>query len=235
MCTCWANSSQLTPNLSPATLRGPREKRATQAGLSLDDVYEEAKRAATSVGTMGVALTVCTLPGQPTSDRLGPGQMEGYQTEHVTHGARLLGILNLVVVGNQRTESEPVQTSLRPHYTSLNLTKPYYNSLRPRDTSLRPHYTSLRPHNTSLHPHYVLTTPHNVLTTPRYVLTTPHYVLTTSSLHLTTPPYVLPTSSLRPHYTSLRPHYTSLRPHHTSLRPHYVLTTPHYVLTTPHY
>lgn len=28
------------------------------------------------VGTMGVALSVCTLPGQVTSDRLGPGKME---------------------------------------------------------------------------------------------------------------------------------------------------------------
>ena len=28
------------------------------------------------VGTMGVALTVCTMPGQITSDRLGPGKME---------------------------------------------------------------------------------------------------------------------------------------------------------------
>ncbi|OIW21498.1 hypothetical protein TanjilG_05147 [Lupinus angustifolius] len=28
------------------------------------------------VGTMGVALTLCTLPGQVTSDRLGPGKME---------------------------------------------------------------------------------------------------------------------------------------------------------------
>lgn len=28
------------------------------------------------VGTMGVALTVCTVPGLNTSDRLGPGKME---------------------------------------------------------------------------------------------------------------------------------------------------------------
>lgn len=28
------------------------------------------------VGTMGVALSVCTLPGQVSSDRLGPGKME---------------------------------------------------------------------------------------------------------------------------------------------------------------
>ncbi|XP_052489062.1 putative 3,4-dihydroxy-2-butanone kinase isoform X1 [Gossypium raimondii] len=46
------------------------------AGLSLADVASEAKRASEVVGTMGVALSVCTLPGQVTSDRLGSGKME---------------------------------------------------------------------------------------------------------------------------------------------------------------
>lgn len=45
-------------------------------GLSLVEVAAEAKHAASVVGTMGVALSVCTLPGQVTSDRLGPGKME---------------------------------------------------------------------------------------------------------------------------------------------------------------
>ncbi|KAK7361436.1 hypothetical protein VNO77_03499 [Canavalia gladiata] len=49
---------------------------AAAAGLSLIDVATEAKRSSEMVGTMGVALTVCTLPGQVTSDRLGPGKME---------------------------------------------------------------------------------------------------------------------------------------------------------------
>ena len=49
---------------------------AAAAGLSLADVASEAKRASEMVGTMGVALAVCTLPGQVTSDRLGPGKME---------------------------------------------------------------------------------------------------------------------------------------------------------------
>ncbi|KAK7270669.1 hypothetical protein RJT34_25991 [Clitoria ternatea] len=49
---------------------------AAAAGLSLADVAAEAKHASEMVGTMGVALTVCTLPGQVTSDRLGPGKME---------------------------------------------------------------------------------------------------------------------------------------------------------------
>ncbi|KAI4352064.1 hypothetical protein L6164_006350 [Bauhinia variegata] len=49
---------------------------AAAEGLSLADVAAEAKRASELVGTMGVALSVCTLPGQVTSDRLGPGKME---------------------------------------------------------------------------------------------------------------------------------------------------------------
>ncbi|CAA7400813.1 unnamed protein product [Spirodela intermedia] len=49
---------------------------AATAGLSLNEVAAEAKHAASVVGTMGVALSVCTLPGQVTSDRLGPGKME---------------------------------------------------------------------------------------------------------------------------------------------------------------
>nr|CAD1837372.1 unnamed protein product [Ananas comosus var. bracteatus] len=49
---------------------------AADAGLSLADVAAEAKHASEMVGTMGVALSVCTLPGQVTSDRLGPGLME---------------------------------------------------------------------------------------------------------------------------------------------------------------
>ncbi|MQL96074.1 hypothetical protein Taro_028744, partial [Colocasia esculenta] len=49
---------------------------AAATGLSLAKVAAEAKQAADMVGTMGVALSVCTLPGQVTSDRLGPGKME---------------------------------------------------------------------------------------------------------------------------------------------------------------
>lgn len=49
---------------------------AAAAGLCLVDVAAEASHAAAMVGTMGVALSVCTIPGQVTSDRLGPGKME---------------------------------------------------------------------------------------------------------------------------------------------------------------
>ncbi|RLN40882.1 putative 3,4-dihydroxy-2-butanone kinase [Panicum miliaceum] len=49
---------------------------AADAGLSLADVAAEAKHASEVVGTMGVALSVCALPGQVSSDRLGPKKME---------------------------------------------------------------------------------------------------------------------------------------------------------------
>ncbi|KAG0591587.1 hypothetical protein M758_1G182600 [Ceratodon purpureus] len=50
---------------------------AAAAGRPLPEVAEIARRVAGMVGTMGVALTVCTVPGQTTiSDRLGPGKME---------------------------------------------------------------------------------------------------------------------------------------------------------------
>ncbi|XP_057545361.1 putative 3,4-dihydroxy-2-butanone kinase [Amaranthus tricolor] len=49
---------------------------AAAADCSLAEVTAEARRASEMVGTMGVALSVCTLPGQVTSDRLGPGKME---------------------------------------------------------------------------------------------------------------------------------------------------------------
>ncbi|XP_078170687.1 putative 3,4-dihydroxy-2-butanone kinase isoform X2 [Carex rostrata] len=49
---------------------------AADAGLSLIEVAGEAKRAAELVGTMGIALSVCTLPGQVTSDRLDAEKME---------------------------------------------------------------------------------------------------------------------------------------------------------------
>lgn len=49
---------------------------AAASGLPLSDVVAEARHACGVVGTMGVALSVCTLPGQPKSDRLGPGKME---------------------------------------------------------------------------------------------------------------------------------------------------------------
>ncbi|XP_051113541.1 putative 3,4-dihydroxy-2-butanone kinase [Andrographis paniculata] len=49
---------------------------AAACGLSLAEVAAETKRASEMVGTMGVALSVCTLPGQVTPDRLGPGKME---------------------------------------------------------------------------------------------------------------------------------------------------------------
>ncbi|KAJ1697268.1 hypothetical protein LUZ63_005780 [Rhynchospora breviuscula] len=49
---------------------------AADAGLTLTEVAGEAKQAAELVGTMGVALSVCTLPGLVTSDRLDADKME---------------------------------------------------------------------------------------------------------------------------------------------------------------
>lgn len=49
---------------------------AAAAGLSLADVAAEARHASENVGTMGVALSACTLPGMVLADRLGPGKME---------------------------------------------------------------------------------------------------------------------------------------------------------------
>ncbi|CAN6309583.1 unnamed protein product [Urochloa humidicola] len=49
---------------------------AADAGLPLEEVAEQARHAAKLVGTVGVALSVCTLPGQEISERLGPEQIE---------------------------------------------------------------------------------------------------------------------------------------------------------------
>ncbi|KAE8125893.1 hypothetical protein FH972_020658 [Carpinus fangiana] len=71
---------------------------AAAAGLSLAEVAAEAKCASEMVGTMGVALSVCTLPGQVTSDRLGPGKMELGLGIHGEPGAALADIQPVDVV-----------------------------------------------------------------------------------------------------------------------------------------
>jgi dihydroxyacetone kinase len=40
------------------------------SGASLEEVYEKATAVSSSVGTLGIALTTCTVPGTPASDRL---------------------------------------------------------------------------------------------------------------------------------------------------------------------
>ena len=47
-----------------------------EAGASLEHVAAEAARAAKAVKSLGIATTVCTIPGQPTHARLAPGQAE---------------------------------------------------------------------------------------------------------------------------------------------------------------
>ncbi|KAK0588119.1 hypothetical protein LWI29_034656 [Acer saccharum] len=71
---------------------------AAAACLSLADVAAEAKRASELVGTMGVALSVCTLPGQVTSDRLGPGKMELGLGIHGEPGAAVVDLQHVDVV-----------------------------------------------------------------------------------------------------------------------------------------
>ncbi|CAK7324858.1 unnamed protein product [Dovyalis caffra] len=71
---------------------------AAAAGLSLDEVAAEAKCASEMVGTMGVALSVCTLPGQVTSDRLGPGKMELGLGIHGEPGAAVADLQPVEVV-----------------------------------------------------------------------------------------------------------------------------------------
>ncbi|XP_010500369.1 PREDICTED: putative 3,4-dihydroxy-2-butanone kinase [Camelina sativa] len=65
---------------------------AAAAGLSLAEVAAEAKHASEMVGTMGVALSVCTLPGQLASDRLGPEKMELGLGVHGEPGAAVVDI-----------------------------------------------------------------------------------------------------------------------------------------------
>ncbi|CAN1201086.1 Putative 3,4-dihydroxy-2-butanone kinase [Linum perenne] len=68
------------------------------AGLSLADVSAEAKRASEFIGTMGVALSVCTLPGQVTPDRLGSGKMELGLGIHGEPGAAVADIQPVGIV-----------------------------------------------------------------------------------------------------------------------------------------
>ncbi|CAD6214289.1 unnamed protein product [Miscanthus lutarioriparius] len=63
---------------------------AADAGLPLEEVAEQARHASKLVGTMGVALSGCTLPGQGTSDRLGPHQMELGLEIHGEPGAAVI-------------------------------------------------------------------------------------------------------------------------------------------------
>lgn len=49
---------------------------AAEAGASLSEVAAAARAAAAAVGTMGVALRTCTLPGQAREERIADGMME---------------------------------------------------------------------------------------------------------------------------------------------------------------
>lgn len=49
---------------------------AARAGRSLPELKALADRVASRMGTIGVSLTACNIPGQPPSSRIGPGEME---------------------------------------------------------------------------------------------------------------------------------------------------------------
>mmetsp|Transcript_14836 Transcript_14836/g.28571 ORF Transcript_14836/g.28571 Transcript_14836/m.28571 type:complete len:581 (-) Transcript_14836:570-2312(-) len=61
---------------------------AAEAGLSLEEVLGEARAAAEAVGTMGVALSACTLPGKTAAQRIATGDMELGLGIHGEPGAR---------------------------------------------------------------------------------------------------------------------------------------------------
>eukprot|EP00250_Pteridium_aquilinum_P006017 c16012_g1_i1 orf=556-2322(-) len=71
---------------------------AADAGLSLAEVTAEAEKVADLVGTMGVALSVCTIPGQVTSDRLDSGKMELGLGIHGEPGAVVVDIQPVDIV-----------------------------------------------------------------------------------------------------------------------------------------
>ncbi|CAD7699261.1 unnamed protein product [Ostreobium quekettii] len=57
-------------------------------GRDLDAVTVAARKVAQNIGTMGVAMDVCTLPGASPSDRLGPDEIELGLGIHGEPGAR---------------------------------------------------------------------------------------------------------------------------------------------------
>jgi len=71
---------------------------AADAGLPLEEVAEQARHASKFVGTVGVALSVCTLPGQETSDRLGLEQIELGLGIHGEPGAAVIELQPVDVV-----------------------------------------------------------------------------------------------------------------------------------------
>eukprot|EP00752_Nemacystus_decipiens_P007043 g6316.t1 len=65
---------------------------AAEAGLSLDEVVAETEAASQNVGTLGVALTTCTLPGQEPSSRLDADTIEIGLGIHGEAGIRQTGL-----------------------------------------------------------------------------------------------------------------------------------------------
>ncbi|CAM9253871.1 unnamed protein product [Scytosiphon promiscuus] len=65
---------------------------AAEAGLSLEEVLAETESASRNVGTLGVALTTCTLPGQQPSSRLDKDTIEVGLGIHGEAGMKQTGL-----------------------------------------------------------------------------------------------------------------------------------------------
>lgn len=65
---------------------------AAAAGLSLEEVFDEAQRTALSVSSIGVAFTTCTIPGSQPSNRLDGSVFELGMGIHGEPGKEIIGI-----------------------------------------------------------------------------------------------------------------------------------------------
>ena len=90
---------------------------AAEAGESLAEVYAAAQSVANGVGSMGVALTTCTVPGSVVSTRISPGEME-------------LGLGIHGEPGRARAPLKPVdeiaETIIKQINADITITKEYY-------------------------------------------------------------------------------------------------------------
>ena len=55
---------------------------AAAAGKTLEEVHAEASSTVAMIGTLGIALTTCTVPGAPSSQRLSGARTYEVSTSH---------------------------------------------------------------------------------------------------------------------------------------------------------
>lgn len=101
---------------------------AAEAGLSLPEVVAEARAAAASVGTMGVALTTCTLPGTKPSDRLADGLIEVGLGIHGEPGTRRCEALAADRLVDEVTLPQPLCAANRPVHPPPCVTSSYHGA-----------------------------------------------------------------------------------------------------------